>query len=180
MTIRLNPYEKLRVTTAQDLIKLYDLKPHPEGGYFRETYRSAGKIAKAALPKNFAGDCAFSTAIYYLLRQGEQSKLHRLKTDEIFHFYLGAPLIIVQIFPDRVEKIRLGPNVAAGETVQHIVPAGCWFGGYPEPGSQFCFVGCTVAPGFEFADFEVNPDRQKLLKEFPHAREEILKFYPPS
>ncbi|MBI2981843.1 MAG: cupin domain-containing protein [Deltaproteobacteria bacterium] len=127
---------------------MFDLKPHPEGGYYRETYRALEKISKSALPARFAGDCNFSTAIYYLLAQGEKSKLHRLKTDEIFHFYLGDPLIVVQIFSDRVEKIRLGQDILAGEKVQHVVPAGCWFGGYSAEESRFSFVGCTVAPGF--------------------------------
>lgn len=160
--------------TAAKIIQLFDLKPHPEGGHYRETYRAVEKISKSALPSRFVGDCAFSTAIYYLLAEGEKSKLHRLKTDELFHFYLGDPLIVVQIFPDRVEKVTLGQDILTDEKVQHLIPAGCWFGGYPAKGSRFSFIGCTVAPGFDFADFE-TANTKRLLNDFPHAKEEILK-----
>lgn len=159
--------------TPQDLIKLYNLEPHPEGGYFRETYRAKGATTKNALPKNFKGDRNYSTAIYFLLPEGAQSKLHRLQSDEVFHFYLGGPLTVVQIFPDgKVEKTVMGADVKGGHKLQHVVPAGCWFGAYPNPGSRFSFIGTTVAPGFDFQDFELG-NRSELLKQFPRAREVI-------
>lgn len=159
--------------TPQDLIKLYNLEPHPEGGYFRETYRAKGATTKNALPKNFKGDRNYSTAIYFLLPEGAQSKLHRLQSDEVFHFYLGGPLTVVQIFPDgKVEKTVMGADVTGGHKLQHVVPAGCWFGAYPNPGSRFSFIGTTVAPGFDFQDFELG-NRSELLKQFPRAREVI-------
>ncbi|MBI4223426.1 MAG: cupin domain-containing protein [Deltaproteobacteria bacterium] len=159
--------------TVEDLINRYDLKPHPEGGYYQETYRAEGTIAEEALPKNFKGDRNWSTAIYFLLPEGAKSKLHRLAADEVFHFYLGGPLTIAQIFPDgKVEKTVLGPDVKAGHKPQHVVPAGCWFGATPNPGSRFSFIGTTVAPGFDFADFELG-SRLELLKQFPKAKEII-------
>lgn len=159
--------------TAQELIKLYNLEAHPEGGYFKETYRAKGAITKEALPKNFKGDRNYSTAIYFLLPEGSKSKLHRLHSDEVFHFYLGGPLTVVQISPEgKVEKIILGQDVKAGEKLQHVVPAGYWFGAYPNPGVAFSFIGTTVAPGFDFQDFELG-SRAELLKQFPKAKEVI-------
>ncbi len=146
--------------TAEELIRIYDLKRHPEGGFFRESYRAEGKTE---------GGRNFSTAIYFLLPAGHKSRLHRIKSDEIWHFYLGGPLTVAQIFPDgRIVRAVLGGNAAAGEKVQHVVPAGCWFGAYPGKDTEFSFVGCTVAPGFEFADLELGA-RAALLKQFSKA-----------
>lgn len=159
--------------TAEELVRLYDLQPHPEGGYYRETYRAKGSIPKGALPKIFKGDRNYSTAIYFLLPEGAVSKIHRIAADELWHFYLGDPLTVASIYPDgRMETVTLGQNVKAEEQVQYMVPAGCWFGAYPHPGSRFSFVGCTVAPGFDFADFEMG-NRATLLQQFPHAKEII-------
>lgn len=159
--------------TAQELIKLYNLEPHPEGGYFRETYRAEGTIEKDGLPKKFKGARNYSTAIYFLLPEGAKSKFHRLQSDEVFHFYLGGPLTVVQIAPDgKVLKTVMGPDVGAGQKLQHVVPAGHWFGAYPNPGASFSFIGTTVAPGFDFQDFELGR-RAELLKQFPQAREVI-------
>ncbi len=147
--------------------ELYGLTEHPEGGYFRETYRAAGVIPGTG--RNF------STAVYYLLASGQRSRLHRLKSDELWHFYLGGPLAVAQLFPDgRTETALLGPDAAAGQRLQHAVPAGCWFGAYPAEGTVYSLVGCTVAPGFDFADFELG-DREGLLKAFPAAAELIRK-----
>lgn len=158
----------------EDLIKLYNLKPHPEGGYYSETYRSTETIPYGELPSRFHGDRYYSTAIYYLLLEGQKSKFHRLASDELYHFYLGDPVVVVQLYPDRVEEIVVGPNVTQGEKLQHLIPNGTWFGAYPKAGSRFSLVGCTVAPGFDFADFEVA-DQEKMLREFPFAREMILR-----
>ena len=156
--------------TVEELIELYGMKPHPEGGYYQETYRASGKIS--GLDRNF------STAIYYLLPGGARSRLHRLKWDELFHFYLGDPLILVKIAPDgKVEKIRLGRDVLSGCVLQHVIPAGTWFGAYPDAGAEYCLIGCTVAPGFDFADFEVGK-RSALLKLFPKARPVIERLMP--
>lgn len=158
--------------SVSDLVEIYNLQPHPEGGYYKETYRSAGTIPGGALPGH-GGDRSYSTGIYFLLPESSTSKLHRIKSDEIWHFYLGGPLTIVQISPGgKVEKVTLGQDIKSGHKVQYTVPAGYWFGAYPNPGSNYSFVGCTVAPGFDFTDFEMG-SREQLLKEYPQAKEVI-------
>jgi uncharacterized protein len=162
--------------SAKTLIKEYGLKKHREGGYFKESYRSSGSIARKALPSRYRGDRSFSTAILYLIPAGTISRLHRILSDEIWHFYLGGPLELLQISPDGyAERVILGHEVAAGQKVQHLVPAGYWFGARPMKRSAYSFVGCTVAPGFDFSDFEVA-DPKALSQSFPALREEILVF----
>lgn len=159
--------------TSDELVKRFDMQPHPEGGFYKETYRSAGAIPGKALPKGFHGDRAFSTAILYLLPKGGKSKLHRLASDELFHFYSGGPMRLVELLPGgKVAQTRLGADIAGGCEVQRIVRAGTWFGAYAEPGSEYCLVGCTVAPGFDFSDFQMA-DAARLAREFPHARDVI-------
>jgi len=149
------------------LIKHLELKPHPEGGYYAETYRAAGRLPASALPSVFGGDRAYSTAILYLLPEGRKSALHRIRQDEVWHFYLGGPLRLVMISPaGKASEVVLGPDIPAGQRVQFAVPAGYWFGAAPRPGSVFSLVGCTVAPGFDFADFELA-DGAELKKNFP-------------
>jgi predicted cupin superfamily sugar epimerase len=158
------------------IIEQYRLQPHPEGGLFAETYRSSGHIPQAALPEEFAGERDFSTAIVYLLEEDDFSALHRLRQDEIWHFYLGGALRLVMIAPDgKFSEIILGRNGAAGELVQAVVPAGCWFGAKPTAGAVFSFVGCTVAPGFDFADFDLA-ERPDMLTRFPDLETAILSF----
>ncbi len=145
------------------LISDYQLAPHPEGGYFRETYRS-----KQTLPGTGR---SLSTAIYYLLPAGQRSLLHRIGADEVWHFYRGDPLLVVELQPGAAAKVtRLGRE--RGELLQHVVPAGTWFGSLPAPGSRYSLVGCTVSPGFEFSDFELGK-RDALLAQFPEAREHV-------
>ena len=154
------------MTTAREVIDRLNLKPHPEGGFYRETYRAPASIQVPG----FSGVRNVSTAIYYLLAAGDRSMLHRIKSDEAWHFYTGDPLLIVALSPDGgLTETRLGSNVAKGETPQHVVPAGHWFGACPAEGSAFALVGCTVAPGFDFADFEMS-SRAALVAAFPqHA-----------
>jgi predicted cupin superfamily sugar epimerase len=150
---------------AADIVRALGLQPHPEGGWFRETYRAAAQIPASALDRHYDGARATSTAIYYLLEAGQRSALHRLRSDEIFHFYAGDPLTIVEIAPDgRLTETRLGADLAAGAIPQHVIPAGAWFGAVPE--GRFSLVGCTVAPGFDFADFELA-GTAALLRTFP-------------
>ena len=155
---------------ATHLINLLQLQPHPEGGYFKETYRAFEKIPAEALPRRFPGDRSFCTAIYYLLQQGDRSVFHRIKSDECWHFYDGDTLIIHIIENDgNYYNIKLGKELDDGETFQFVVPANTWFASEPAPGSLFCLSGCTVAPGFDFADFEIA-DKANLLLSFPqHA-----------
>ncbi|MBT3182432.1 MAG: cupin domain-containing protein [Deltaproteobacteria bacterium] len=161
--------------SVEKLIQIFQMEAHPEGGYFKETYRAFESISKVALPERFNGDRSFSTGIYYLLPEGTKSSLHRIASDEMWHFYLGDPLVVVQFMPDgQVVETILGNEIERGQKVQHVVPAGCWFGAYPGPGSHFSFVGCTVAPGFDFGDFEMG-NRDQLLKEYPSAKALIEK-----
>jgi uncharacterized protein len=146
-----------------ELIRSLGLLPHPEGGYYRETYRATRLVD---------GGRAASTMIYFLLPAGQVSRLHRIDADEGWHHYLGGTLEIHEldesdaVAPSRVT--RLGANLAAGEVPQHLVPAGRWFGAVPAPGVPFALVGCTVAPGFEFARFQLG-ERADLLARFPAA-----------
>lgn len=158
------------MTEAEELAAVLGLAPHPEGGWFAESYRSAETLPAAGLPPRFGAPRSASTAIYFLLPAGARSLLHRIKSDELWHFYLGGPLRLTQLFPDgRVEEAVLGRDLAAGQRLQHAVPAGCWFGAAPEPGAPYALVGCTVAPGFDFADFDLGR-RADLLARFPGAR----------
>ncbi|WP_338873432.1 cupin domain-containing protein [Spirosoma sp. SC4-14] len=152
---------------ASYYISALNMQPHPEGGYFAETYRSAETISYSVLPDRFNGDRVFGTAIYFLLESHHVSALHRIDADEIWHFYAGGSLIIYMISPDgTLDQIRLGSNPDQGEVFQAVVPAGCWFGSKPAEGSPFSLVGCTVAPGFDFSGFELA-NRADLLREYP-------------
>jgi len=140
-------------------IEKLDLVPHPEGGYYRETYR-----------KN-----PFSSAIYFLLKSGQFSRMHRLKSDEVLHFYEGSCLIVSVIHPEStLETILLGSSPEKGEAFQAVIPAGCWFGGRVNEPDSFALIGCTVAPGFSFEDFELA-DRQALVRQYPQHRALIEK-----
>jgi predicted cupin superfamily sugar epimerase len=152
-------------------VEKHQMLPHPEGGYFTETYRATEQIPHAVLPERFKGSRAFSTAIYFLLEGHHFSALHRIQADEVWHFYAGDPLEVFVIHPESgaLEIIRLGPDPDAGEVFQAVVPAGAWFGSRPVAGAAYSLVGCTVAPGFDFADFELA-ERVALLAEFPQHR----------
>jgi len=161
--------------TAQYYIEHLQLQPHPEGGYYKETYRSAGSIAADYLPENVSGDRSYSTAIYFLLQQGDFSAFHRIKSDECWHFYDGGTLLIHVLHQNgEYSCTRLGKNIHEGEVFQYVVPAGAWFAS--EPASFFTLVGCTVAPGFDFADFEMA-NREALGLQFPMHRELISRLY---
>ncbi|MBI1393130.1 MAG: cupin [Alphaproteobacteria bacterium] len=140
----------MAAATAQDIIERLSLARHPEGGWYRETFRD-----KAASGAGMARGA--STAIYYLLEAGERSHWHRIDAAEVWHFYAGGPLALT-ISPNGhdVEAIRLGPNVLAGDHPQAIVRPGAWQ--TAEPLGAWTLVGCTVAPAFDFAHFELAPD----------------------
>ena len=146
------------------------LVPHPEGGYFRETYRAAESIPKDGLPARFDAPRALSTAIYFLLTADEFAALHRLRSDEVWHFYVGSPLELVTIDPEgRLAVVTLGADPERGEILQAVVPAGLWLGAALAGGGSFALVGCTVAPGFDFNDFELGK-RAALLRRYPQHR----------
>ena len=150
--------------TATDWIRQLDLVPHPEGGYYRETYRSTEPVVTAD------GARALSTAIYFLLPGDQISALHRIRSDEIWHFYAGSALTLFVIHRDgRLERARLGSDGAAGERFQTLVPAGSWYGAAVDDPASYSLVGGTVAPGFDFSDFELG-ERAVLTREFPQHR----------
>jgi predicted cupin superfamily sugar epimerase len=151
----------------KQLIAQFELIPHPEGGYYKETYRSAEIITEDALPARFPGDRSFSTAIYFLLEKGDFSAFHRIKSDECWHFYAGNALNIYVLHLDgNLEIIHLGNDLSKGERFQYVVPAGCWFASAPAEDIAFSFVGCTVAPGFNFSDFEMAK-ADELINSYP-------------
>jgi predicted cupin superfamily sugar epimerase len=153
--------------TVHQYIEYLQLQPHPEGGYFKETYRAEGIISKACLPNQIGGDRSFSTAIYFLLQQGDFSAFHKIKSDECWHFYEGGTLLIHVLGQSgEYSCTRLGRNIQEGEKLQFVVPAGAWFASEPASSTFFALVGCTVAPGFEFADFEMAK-KESLLQQFP-------------
>lgn len=161
--------------SAQEIIDQLHLQPHPEGGYYRETYKSPVTISASALPAGCPSARPAGTAIYFLLRHGDKSRLHRLRFDEVWHFYLGGPLRLVVISPEgKAEQVKLGQDLSAGQELQRVVPAGCWFGAYPLPGSMYSLVGCTVAPGFSFEDFKLG-EQGELTESFPHLRDLIAE-----
>lgn len=153
--------------TPQQLIETYNLQPHPEGGYYTRTYCSEEQIAATYLPNRFTGDRYVSTAIYFLLEGKQFSAFHRIKSDELCHFYAGKGLRIYVIHPNgEGEVLKLGSDLQNGFSFQQVVKAGCWFASGPVDENGFAFVGCTVAPGFDFEDFEMG-ERVELMMEYP-------------
>ena len=147
-----------------------NLAPHPEGGWYRQTYRSGVTIAQSALPPEFNGPRAASTAIYFLLDGKNFSAFHRLHSDELWHFHAGSALVVHVIDPNgRYSEILLGTDPDAGEAFQGVVKAGSWFASRVKDGKSFALVSCTVAPGFDFADFELA-SRAQLSGLFPEHR----------
>ncbi len=158
---------------AQYWINHLGLSPHPEGGYYRATYKSDLTIARSALPSRYQGDRSASTAIYFLLDGENFSAFHRIASDEVWHFYTGNSLVVYVIDPyGDYSELHLGDG--SDEVFQAVVKAGCWFASRVKDAAGFALVGCTVAPGFDFADFELAvrselvatyPQHQKLIEE---------------
>lgn len=151
--------------TAEELIEYYKLQPHPEGGYYSEQYRSVEFILHENLPVRFNGDRHFSTAIYFLLLKENFSAFHKIASDECWHFYAGGRMNIHVLNQEGIlTTVYLGANILHGERFQFVVPAGCWFASETSEETSYSFVGCTVAPGFDFADFELaNADELTAL-----------------
>jgi uncharacterized protein len=156
--------------SAQYWIDKLNLIAHPEGGYYRETYRAELSIAREALPPQFTGPRLVSTAIYFLLERENFSAFHRLRSDELWHFYTGSSIIVHVIEPDgSYSEILLGDNPDAGEVLQAVVKAGRWFASRVHDAQSFALAGCTVSPGFDFADFELGK-RSELIRLYPQHR----------
>lgn len=162
---------------SQHWIQRLKLLPHPEGGFFREFYRSSVSVPPGGLPPGFLGSRPFSTAIYYLLEGTDFSAFHRIRSDEIWHFYDGNPLSIYEIDSDGVlHRTVLGRH--AEGVLTHVVPAGTWFAARLDEGKGMALSGCTVSPGFDFADFEMAdpallvsayPGQEALIRELTRA-----------
>jgi uncharacterized protein len=159
--------------SADDVICLLQLQPHPvEGGFFRETYRASTTIAVHGGTRNV------STAIYYLLKPGHVSELHVLPGDEVFHFYLGSAVRMLQLGPDGSgREVVLGADLTAGEVPQAVVSAGVWQGTRLVGDGGFALLGCTVAPGFDYADYR-GASRAELTARWPAFAEEIARLTP--
>ncbi len=152
------------------LVNLLQLQPHPEGGYFRETYRSVLNVPTPWETDQPASQRSLSTAILFLITSGNFSAFHRIRSDECWHFYSGQPLFVHQISPESVYTcIRLGNWANHGQVFQHVVPAGYWFASEVGAAEGYALVGCTVSPGFDFADFELA-DRNQLLQQYPEHK----------
>jgi len=154
----------------KNIVEQLNMLPHPEGGYYKEEYRSKGIISN--LP-NFSGDRNYCTSIYFLLTSANFSGFHRIKQDEIWHFYSGSPLAVHVIDLDgNYTKHIIGMNIENNQFPQLTVPANCWFASSVENEDSYSFVGCTVAPGFDFNDFELAK-RETLIAEHPQHKEII-------
>ncbi|MDQ3036425.1 MAG: cupin domain-containing protein [Myxococcota bacterium] len=152
-----------------ELVRTLALEPHPEGGFYRETYRSSVIVDTPRGPR------PASTAIHFLVPGDTFSALHRIASDEVWHHHAGAPLRVVQLDEHgaRIDHL-LGTDLARGQRPQAVVPAGAWFGAHVEDDGAWSLVGCTVAPGFDFADFELG-DRDALLARFPQHAELVRR-----
>jgi uncharacterized protein len=181
MGVPMKPAMKI---TAAEIKELLHLTPHPtEGGWYVRTYESHDLIGQAALDLRYPGPRHAGTAIYYLLEPGTFSEMHRLRSDEIFHFYLGDPVEMLQLVPPHEElpgergpgsseRIVIGNNLAAGERPQVLAPHGIWQGSRLAPGGSLALLGCTVTPGFEFEDYETGK-RDELIAQWPEHAELI-------
>jgi len=159
--------------TADYFINKLGLTKHVEGGSFKETYRANLEINKQNLPADFKGNRNISTGIYFLLEHGQFSAFHKIASDEMWHFYYGQTLTVYEIEPDgNLITHKLGTNLENGETFQCVIKAGNWFGSRCEEPNGFSLVGCTVSPGFDFADFELA-NKESLTIQYPHLTELI-------
>ena len=155
------------MTTAQTWINHLALLPHPEGGYYRETYRSHATMTVSGQTADIPVQRNVCTGIYFLLEAGNFSAFHRIESDEMWHFYAGQALEVLELDDaGNLTRTRLGPDLLNGDVPQHVVPARRWFASRVVPDGSFALVGCTVAPGFDFADFELA-NRQRLADQYP-------------
>ncbi|MGZ4790193.1 MAG: cupin domain-containing protein [Terriglobales bacterium] len=161
--------------TAEDVIRLLELKPLTiEAGFFRQTYKSPQCVN---LPL-YKGPRSLATSIYYLLTPETFSRMHRVPGEEIFHFYMGDPIEMLQLRPDGSgEIVAMGHPIAAGMTVQHVVPGGWWQGARLKSGGKFALMGTTMSPGFEYEDYE-TPDVEKLVTKYAQFEELIRALAP--
>lgn len=163
--------------TADEVKQLLQLTPlELEGGFFRETYRSRWMISSEYLPEGIRGQRSIGTAIYYMVTPESFSTLHRLPGSEIFHFYLGDPVVMLQLHPDgTAQTVTLGHDIAAGHQPQVVVRGGIWQGCQLAPGGQWALLGTTMSPGFDYADYETGV-REELVAQYPETAEMIRQY----
>ena len=168
--------------TAEDLLKYYQFEPLPvEGGLFKQTYLAREMIPHAALPARYTHDKPFGVAILYLMTDDPNSfsALHKLPTDEIYHFYLGDPVEMLQLYPDgRSERVILGQDVLNGQRVQYVAPRDVWMGSRLLPGGKFALIGTTMAPGFTDDDY-VGGEHAALIQQYPQEATLITQLTRP-
>jgi predicted cupin superfamily sugar epimerase len=160
---------------ANEVMRLLKLVKHPEGGWFRETYRSEETISSSALPQRYGSPRSFSTNIFYLITEVGFAAIHRVTSDEMFHFYLGDPAVLTIISPrGELTEICLGSGIQDGQVLQAMVPRDHWQGIYVKPGGSWSLLGATVAPGFDFQDF-YQPGREEMFKLYPQHEATIMQ-----
>ncbi|MEK7477512.1 MAG: cupin domain-containing protein [Candidatus Coatesbacteria bacterium] len=160
----------MMTATVRSLVRSLALRPHPEGGFYREAWRSHGRIPRNALPRGYGGARRFATSILFLLPAGSVSRWHRVRSDETWYYHLGGPLELVELARGGGwRRTVLGPFPARGHLFQHTVRGGTWFAARPRRGAAFTLAGCAVAPGFEFADFELGDARRLAAARPRHA-----------
>lgn len=156
-----------KISRKEQLIEILDLKPHPEGGFYKETYRSEGVISQNELPSEYSGSRSYATGIYFMLTSGTFSAFHKILQDEMWHFYDGDAIELHMITEDgNYSCVHIGRDIENGEHLQYVVPCGVWFASRVKNGAEYALLGCTVAPGFDFADF-IMPNTTEMTAMFP-------------
>lgn len=159
----------------QGLVDYYQMSRHPEGGYYKEVYRSSETLSTQSLPDRYGGTRSLGTSIYFLLPGEERSVFHRIKSDEIWHYYSGDSLYLITINPQgELNEIWLGPQTDKGQVFQWVIPQGWWMGSICSNPQGYTLVGCTVSPGFDFDDFEIA-QASVMLKSYPQHKDWIEK-----
>lgn len=163
-------------TRIEKIVQKLDMNSHPEGGFYKETYRSEGVIPQQILSKEFKGERNYCTAIYFLLTSDNFSAFHKINQDEIWHYYEGSSLFVHVIdLEGKYHRYSVGINLDEGELPQLAVPAGCWFASSVKKEDSYSLVGCTVSPGFDFDDFELG-DKKDLIQQFPEYKDVITQY----
>ncbi len=164
---------------AQSIIQKLGLTPLAgEGGYYRETYRTDEALPAARLPARYKSERSLGTAIYYMLTPETCSRMHRLLTDEVYHFYLGNPVTMLLLYESgKSETITLGQDIESGQRVQVMVPRGTWQGSYVIDGGKYALMGTTMAPGYDPSDYEAG-ERGELIRQYPDRRDLIIRLTP--
>ncbi len=164
------------IKKSKQWISKLNLKPHPEGGFYNEVYRSDEVLLSTSLDERYAGSRSISTSIYFLLEGNQFSAFHKIKSDELWHFYDGSAIKLYLISEDgKLEIKKVGINISDNEFPQITIPKNVWFAAEPIDKESYTLVGCTVAPGFDFNDFELG-EKKNLIKSFPQHKDLIIRF----